>query len=220
METGVVQVQRKVTSFVTRGAELCVFWHTGSGIQVPAGTVEEGEDFETAARREATEETGLPGLELVGRLGARTYDAPPDRAWMLRVVKLRTTPGPDAPVTAWSIPRASVRLVDIRDGSARVVYEESDIDADPQDRLTYARFEGWVPQSALATRQRREFYHFRTTGQAPDEWRQQAEPEHEFHLRWLPLAPKPTTLVPPQQLWLDEFHQLLLDSATSPPPTR
>jgi hypothetical protein len=93
-----------------------------------------------------------------------------------------------------------------------VVYEESDLEADPQDRFPYARFEGWVPRELLATRQRREFYHFRTTAPALDEWRQQAEPEHEFHLRWLPLKPKPTTLIPLQQQWLDEFHQRLLDN--------
>lgn len=216
METESVQVQRKVTAFVTRGEELCVFWHTGSGIQVPSGTVERGEEFEAAARREAEEETGLPGLELAARLGARTYDAPDGYAWLLHSTKLRTTPGEDAPVTAWSIPRVAVRLVDTRNGSARVVYEESDLDADPADRFTYARFEGWVPQSHLTTRQHREFYHFRATADTPDEWRQQGEPEHEFHLRWLPLTPKPTTLIRPNQEWLDEFHDRLLDNTAKP----
>lgn len=45
-----------------------------AGIQVPAGTVEAGEDFETAVRREVWEETGLEDVELVGFLGEQIRD--------------------------------------------------------------------------------------------------------------------------------------------------
>jgi ADP-ribose pyrophosphatase YjhB (NUDIX family) len=206
-------IQRKVTAFVTRdtatGTELCVFWHAGAGVQVPAGTVEDGEDYETAARREAAEETGLDDLELVQRIGVRTYDAPENHAWLLHNVKLQTRPDPQAPVTSWQLGRVQVRVVDTADGHARVLYEEADFDAPEADRLVYARLEGWVPLAEVAFRQERAFFHFRTTGPAPESWLHQAEPEYVFHLRWTPLPPKAEALIPPQQAWLDEFHDAL-----------
>lgn len=210
--------QRKVTAFVTRdtaaGTELCVFWHAGSGVQVPAGSVEDGEDYETAARREAAEETGLSGLELVSRLGGRTYDAPQGHAWLLHNVKLQTGPDPRAPLTGWELGRVQVHVADLSNGHARVVYEDVDLEAPEDDRSVYARLEGWVPESQVAFRQQREFFHFRTTGPTPDRWQQQAEPEHVFDLRWVPLRqPGTETLIAPQQAWLDEFHHALTENA-------
>jgi 8-oxo-dGTP pyrophosphatase MutT (NUDIX family) len=61
-----------VTALITRprpdGPELLVFEHPSAGVQLPAGTVEEGESFEAAALREAWEETGALGLQLVREL--------------------------------------------------------------------------------------------------------------------------------------------------------
>ena len=56
-------VIEKVTAFVTRKRdglrEMLVFKHPNAGIQIPAGTVECGENPETAVMREVREETGL-----------------------------------------------------------------------------------------------------------------------------------------------------------------
>jgi ADP-ribose pyrophosphatase YjhB (NUDIX family) len=71
----------KVTCFITRngnqGIELLLFFHPNAGIQVPAGTDNLGEEPETAARREAAEETGLKGLFLLRSLG-EVHDPAPD----------------------------------------------------------------------------------------------------------------------------------------------
>lgn len=67
----------KVVAYITDGDRLLVFRHTRypeAGIQVPAGTVEEGESLDKAVLREAREETGLGNLEIRSYLGVREYD--------------------------------------------------------------------------------------------------------------------------------------------------
>jgi 8-oxo-dGTP diphosphatase len=67
----------KVVAYITQGDKLLVFshpYHPEAGIQVPAGTVEEGEPPREAVLREAQEETGLDDLEMRSYLGVREYD--------------------------------------------------------------------------------------------------------------------------------------------------
>ncbi len=70
----------KVTCFITRtqksGTNLLLFNHPIAGVQIPAGTVNPGEDPVTAAHREAFEETGLTDLILERALG-EVEDPPP-----------------------------------------------------------------------------------------------------------------------------------------------
>ena len=73
-------VKGKVLAYVTRGEELLVFRHRDfpdAGLQVPAGTIEEGEDPQDAALREAREESGLTDIRVVGFLGRYLYNAAP-----------------------------------------------------------------------------------------------------------------------------------------------
>lgn len=74
-------VKRKGFAYVTHGApgreRLLIFSHPNApeaGLQVPAGTLEEGESPEAGALREAMEETGLADLEVVGFLGEERRD--------------------------------------------------------------------------------------------------------------------------------------------------
>lgn len=69
---------QKVVAYITLGERLLVFTHRDypeSGVQVPAGTVEEGEALDAAVLREAQEETGLENLKLVKYLGTKDFDA-------------------------------------------------------------------------------------------------------------------------------------------------
>ena len=63
----------KVTAFITQESNgvkmLLVFKHPNAGIQIPAGSVEVGEDIETAAIRETYEETGLRSVKTEKYLG-------------------------------------------------------------------------------------------------------------------------------------------------------
>ncbi len=81
-------VLEKVTAFVTRsgptGQELLLFRHPHAGIQLPAGTVEEGETPEQAVLREAMEETGLSNLRLGSLLGRHEQALPENFHAVLR----------------------------------------------------------------------------------------------------------------------------------------
>lgn len=76
---------QKIICYITKGDKLLVFRHTDYtyeevGIQVPAGSIREGENQEDAARREVTEETGLKDFESVTFLDTQEYDMTPYRS--------------------------------------------------------------------------------------------------------------------------------------------
>src|SRR6266540_2571392 len=75
-------LKRKGFAYIThrgaRGIRLLIFSHPRApeaGLQVPAGSLDEGETPEAGALREAHEETGLADLEVVGFLGEQLRDA-------------------------------------------------------------------------------------------------------------------------------------------------
>ena len=76
-------VVEKVICYVVQDDDLLVFRHldhplTVTGVQVPAGTVESGEEALTAAVREVLEETGIRA-RVVRQLGTGDYDMRPYR---------------------------------------------------------------------------------------------------------------------------------------------
>jgi 8-oxo-dGTP pyrophosphatase MutT (NUDIX family) len=71
----------KVVAFVLDRDRVAVFRQDDedSGLQVPAGTLREGEDPAAGALREAEEETSLAGLRVVRFLGRYDWDISPIR---------------------------------------------------------------------------------------------------------------------------------------------
>ena len=77
---------KKVVAYIMRERagkrELLVFTHRDypeAGLQVPAGTVHEGEDILVALRREISEETGLDNVGEIRPLGVFDYFNPETR---------------------------------------------------------------------------------------------------------------------------------------------
>ncbi len=75
---------RKVVGYVVRDRQLLVFTHNAfpievTGVQVPAGTIEQGEAPEAAVVREVLEETGLEA-HITGALGVERYDVWPSKS--------------------------------------------------------------------------------------------------------------------------------------------
>jgi 8-oxo-dGTP pyrophosphatase MutT (NUDIX family) len=71
----------KVLAYVVRpsasgGLELLVFQHPTAGLQVPAGTIDEGESPESAVVRELAEESGLSNVRIVGMLDRYVWTHP------------------------------------------------------------------------------------------------------------------------------------------------
>lgn len=73
-------VRRKAFAYIVHDDQIVLLYHPDhpeAGIQVPAGTMESGETPEAAVLREAFEETGIEGLEIVRFLGRVRIDMRP-----------------------------------------------------------------------------------------------------------------------------------------------
>jgi 8-oxo-dGTP diphosphatase len=72
--------------------------HPEAGLQVPGGTIQEGEERSRAAVREAEEETGLSGVKLKSCLGVQGFDMRPfgieerQTAWYFHLECIRSAP--------------------------------------------------------------------------------------------------------------------------------
>ncbi len=222
------KILHKVTAFVTRqrgeAAELLVFRHPTAGVQLPAGTVELGEAPEAAVLREAAEETGLPGLTIVRKLGSVVATLPADTRALLRMTKLFDAPASDAStVGGFGLKRGLyVRLTGegpetglsrAADGTAgrfaAVCYEEYDLNEEPP--ALAVQLCGYVRTSLLAERVERFYFHLATPAETAESWDVSTD-NRVFRLYWTLLVPRPA-LIAPQQEWLDAVYWDLLASA-------
>ena len=193
----------KVTAFVTRpgpgGEELLLFRHPNAGIQIPAGTVEEGETIEQAVLREVAEETGLENVRLVGCIGQRD-ELPPGFTHVIQhTTKVFSRPNQTSFNWAELRRGIGVRLHRREHGFAQVTYDEGDRFPDP----TYISYQitGWVPEETLARANRRSLFHLELVGDAPDGWEHFSD-NHLFRLFWASLSDLPE-IIAPQREWLD-----------------
>lgn len=182
----------KVTALITcRWAEddyLLLFQHPFAGIQIPAGTVEAGEDVAVAARREAWEETGLTDLGEGVYLGQSEDLLPAGKALMAETSVAFSRPDPTS--FNWATIRNGIAIQVEREeaGYTQVTYEEWDRLDDPQ--YVSFRITGWVPSHVLCQRPVRHFFHFEVNADPSQRWTVETD-HHRFHLFWAPLAALP-----------------------------
>jgi ADP-ribose pyrophosphatase YjhB (NUDIX family) len=196
-------VLEKVVAFITRqtkqGGEVLFFRHPYAGIQIPAGTVEDGETVEVAALREGQEESGLDHLEIERYLGFKDENFPEH----LRIV-LKETPvfsRPDTSSFDWARLRRGiqVKVERYQAGYMQITYAESDDAEKPQ--FTSYQITGWVPCEALGCVVRRHFFQLRWRGEGPRDWQIMTD-NHVFSPFWAARDNLPQ-LIANQKYWLE-----------------
>jgi 8-oxo-dGTP pyrophosphatase MutT (NUDIX family) len=195
------ELLEKVTAFVVRrgagGHELLLFEHESAGVQIPAGTVEPGEDPGGAVLREAREETGLTEFACQF-LGSMDIRLPGEQRAIAVTTPVYTRPTSES--ADWARLRRGFRVREERRQAdfVQVTYEESDSIERPTS-ISY-RITGWVPEQTLVAVERRHFFLLLFQGTSPERWTVVDE-THLFTLFWAPLEALPA-IVQPQVPWL------------------
>jgi 8-oxo-dGTP pyrophosphatase MutT (NUDIX family) len=198
---------RKATAFVTRetanGREVLVFRHPEAGIQLPAGTVEDGESFEDGARREACEESGLCDLILAKQLATLEQCFDGGQRRIVRDVELFDKPD------GIPIGQSFERGIPVLFHEARGDYASVTHDAANDPYFPYPSISGWVQLDAVQPhRLVRHLFHLTTTTPPPDRWEHIAEGALPFRFFWVNVNAHPQ-LVAPQQVWWDAVIEQL-----------
>jgi 8-oxo-dGTP pyrophosphatase MutT (NUDIX family) len=206
------EIVHKVTAFITRDQgtrrEILVFQHPTAGIQLPAGTVERGEDIKRAVIREAQEETGIETFALHALLGGITNELGNGECIITQTIHVRLEPDEKAMPFERTFGRgATVSFHESVNGWAHVSYTE--FNQVPNPNSIHWKIEGWVPDGAISHDKTRHFFHLITQEETPDRWSLDGDAGHIFEPFWAPLSPRPR-LVPPQDGWLEVVYDQLI----------
>ena len=207
------EIVQKVTAFIVRERdgvkELLVFKHPTTGIQIPAGTVEKGENIETAVKRETYEETGLQFVEIKGYLGCIENELREGRRIIAETTQVYIEPNLNAIPYEKKLNRGlTVDYHSTQGGFTHISYIQYDKHPNP----TYIRYNitGWVPNENLSEQKKRHFFHLTTQEKTADVWELKSDGGHIFSPFWTPLSPKPN-IMPPQDKWLDFVYEKILE---------
>jgi len=193
----------KATAFITRRkdgeSQLLLFKHPNAGIQLPAGTVEEGESPEKAVLREAMEETGLDKVIVKSYIGCMKVNLPEDKIVVSKSTKVYARP--DYGSFDWAQFRRGITIEDNHrqlNGFRQVVYKENDDFLNPE-YVTYSIL-GWVPDECIAKEVMRYLYHLEIDEETGNQWENVSD-NHVFTFFWSSLSELPE-LIYPQNEWL------------------
>ncbi len=206
-------VVQKVTAFIIREdsgvRELLVFKHPTAGIQIPAGTVEDCEDVETAVRREVYEETGLRFIDIEGYLGCIENELESAERIIAETTQVYIEPNLNAIPYAKKLNRGlTVDYHATQDDFTYLSYIQ--YDKHPNPTCICYNITGWVPNEKVSTRKKRHFFHLTTQDKTKNAWELVSDRGHIFNPYWTPLSPKPN-IISPQNEWLDFVYDQILD---------
>jgi 8-oxo-dGTP pyrophosphatase MutT (NUDIX family) len=197
----------KVTALTTsKAGELLIFEHPTAGRQLPAGSVEPGEELEAAVRREILEESGLIAEGPMERLGVLETTLGPEKGVMKKTSHLFDDPECTKQQEVFIRRGVTVKTVERGPTAMRLRYDEIDHNQTPP-KLLYTK-QGWAPADCVADKMSRALYHVRYDGVTESRW-QHAADDHVFTLFWVPLKPRPQ-LIAGQQEWLDAVYDELV----------
>lgn len=201
-------VAEKVTALIVRdtpaGRRLLLFRHPSAGIQIPAGTVEEGEAPELAALREGREESGLSELAIVRHLGTHETVLPEGQVLFRETATVYSRPDPGS--WDWARVQRGLRASVLRREGAWVQIDFRETNRYPDPEYDTFRITGWVAEDQLCATVRRHLYLLTPTGPVPEgEWVVDID-YHLFRPFWAPLsellAAGSDIIVEPQRWWL------------------
>ena len=206
------EIVQKVTAFIVRERdgikELLVFKHPTAGIQIPAGTVEAGEDIETAVKREAYEETGLQLVEIENYLGYIENELENNQRIIAETTQVYIAPSLNAVPYAEKLTKGlTVDYHSTQGDFTHISYIE--YDRHPNPTCIRYNITGWVPNENLSAQKKRHFFQLTTQEQTADAWELRSDRGHIFKPYWTPLSPKPD-IMPPQNKWLDFVYEKIL----------
>lgn len=195
---------KKVTAFITRNnngqQELLLFKHPHAGIQIPAGTVEANERTDTAALREAFEESGLKNLKIKCEIGILRTQLPDNKYVITQ--KTGVFSRPDLKSFNWATFRRGI-TVEYKDREKDCFIHIQYCEYDDIDNPTYVTYQilGWIPKNCISKEIERHMYHLVVQGETKDFWEIDAD-NHVFHFFWAPINRLPN-IVAPQNEWVD-----------------
>ncbi len=202
----------KVTAFITQKRNevnaLLVFKHPTAGIQIPAGTVEEGEDIETAVKREVYEETGLQHVKIEKYLGCIENELDEQERIITETTNVYIKPDLNAIPYRDKLTRGlTVEHHSTGKDFTHISYFE--YDKFPNPSYVAYNITGWVPNTNLSKQKTRHFFLLSTTEETEDMWELKSDRGHIFQPFWTPLSPKPE-IVFPQNRWMDFVYEKIL----------
>ncbi len=201
----------KVTTCATStglsGQSLLVFRHPTGGVQLPAGSVELGEEPENAALRELFEETSIDRVELLERLCVLATDLGASNGVLSQSVVLSSSAACRDQEVGIALRRGlPVRVLAEEASASFICYEEFDYRV--EQKAVISSGSGWVPTRVVARSLERIIFRARIERDGRSSWQHLADGQL-LEIQWLPLRPKPA-LVEPQQGWLDCVYEQLL----------
>ena len=205
------EVIQKVTAFIIREKagvkELLVFKHPTAGVQIPAGTVEKGEDIQTAVKREVYEETGLQFVEIENYLGCFENELENNERIISETTQVYIEPNLRAIPYKRKLPKGlTVDYLSTQGDFTRISYIEYEYDKFHKPICIDTNITGWVPNENLSAQKKRHFFLMSTQEETADTWELKSDMGHIFKPYWTLLSPKPE-IIPPQDRWLDFVYE-------------